>query len=369
MFRIPSGGFNQAQPCKGEVTSTSPSVDLKYGYDGIMIPDWYPSSPSTLPDFQAWFNTKFQNKLGTAGGAYLKFSPLKPRVDLGQTLAEIREIPHMLKSTAAYFRNTWDHNLGYMSKRIPWYKTGRNHASQWLNVNFGWIPFLSTIRDCYKLTNDITSVIARLRAHNGHWEKRGGIVEHLTSSVPYPAMTSSSNAHVYPVLNNALGVRQGTCAVTVETVQTVGFSARYKYYIPELLPNGNWPVALIARLYGLELSPRLVYDLIPYSWLVDWFTGLGNIIEAATPSKFGQLVTNGAYLTDHTSYKYRQISQKRVGENTCTGHWVCEIDRKQRFQSPSPYGFDVPFEGLSSWQLSILTALGFNRLTKLFTKR
>jgi len=368
MFKL-TDGFNQPVPLNGEVITPGRSVDFKYGYNGVMIPDWCPTAPSTLVDFQTWFNARFSSKLGTASGAYLKFSPLKPRVDMGQTLAEIREVPAMLKTTARYFLDIWTRKGGFMSRRIPWYSTGRNHASMWLNVNFGWLPFLGTIRDFYKTTENVTSIIQRLRDHNGLWEKRGGIVEKIESREPYAAKTSATTAWVYPVLNNALGVRSGKSDAYVQISQIVKFSARYKYYIPELLPNGKWPVALIARLYGLELSPRLVWDLIPYSWLVDWCFHLGNIIEAATPSKFGQLVTNGAYLTDQATYKYMFSAIKRVGDTYGFGSWSCDIDRKQRFVSPSPYGFDIPFEGLSSWQLSILTALGFNRLTKLFTKR
>lgn len=368
MFKL-SGAFCKAIGLSGSTIVPGTPDDFRWEYSGKMIPNWYPTINTTEATNNAQFLAQFESRVPLATGAYTKFSPLKPRVQLGQTLAEIREIPRMLMSSAKFFRTYWLNKGGYVSKRIPWYKTGNNLASEWLNTQFGWLPFLGTIGDIAKTISTVDLIVDRLRKHNGKWEKRGGVIEETQSRDVFAPKTSTTTANVYPVLVTQLGGSTGSSQAFTEKVQTTWFSARYRYYIPELLPNGGFPLSLTARLFGLELTPRLVYDLIPWSWLVDWFTGLGDIIENVSPSKFGGLVTNGAYLMTTSTLKYVFTTQKKCGSTTTQATWEAPLVHKERTKAPSPYGFDSPLEGLSSWQLSILAALGWNRLSRRFPKK
>jgi len=101
---------------------------------------------------------------------------------------------------------------------------------------------------------------------------------------------------------------------------------------------------LFRRKIGLSLTPTDIYNLIPWTWLVDWFTGLGNYVEMidvintdrslvnwglATCVTKGRVVTEGT--STHNDFITSTISGS-VGVNKTTTSfplvkrtWVAEL--------------------------------------------
>lgn len=354
--------------CKG---ICYPSATLRYTYDGSFMPSFTPITSPTYwtPESleSTWQQAYDLDTTSHATRGYNTFSPLKPRVDVGQTLAEIHEIPRMVLSTAKHFRKIWYDRGGGLARyrNKPWYERGSNLASDWLSINFGWIPFLKTLRDIHKLNSHINGVLRRLRTHNNRWEQRGGTLVEDASSSHVPNLESGSSSRTWPNLSGAFG-NAGNCAVVRTVERRIWFKARYKYYIPTLEPGQGFPLRLVRRLYGLELSPGLLYDLIPFSWLADWYQNVGDMIANQDMGSYGGLVTKDAYLMDTLNDKFTISVKRQVGINTLNASWDCTRTRKHRKCQLSPYGFDAHLSGLSSWQASILTALGWNPIRKRF---
>jgi hypothetical protein len=54
---------------------------------------------------------------------------------------------------------------------------------------------------------------------------------------------------------------------------------------------------LLRQLSGAELTPSDVYELVPWTWLIDWFSGLGDYIEALMNVNDDKDLVNYGFLT------------------------------------------------------------------------
>jgi hypothetical protein len=109
------------------------------------------------------------------------------------------------------------------------------------------------------------------------------------------------------------------------------------------------------RLLGVDLTPEVLWNLSPWSWMLDWF------------GDFGDVMTNISNLGhDGTVMQYGYLIERKNIQQTWTATFNGQPLRtevsyltKQRMPA-SPYGFGVKFEELSSKQLAILAALGLS---------
>jgi hypothetical protein len=124
---------------------------------------------------------------------------------------------------------------------------------------------------------------------------------------------------------------------------------------------------------GLEVTPGVLYDVIPWSWLVNWFSNVGQIVHNLTDAKLAnEALTNC----------YSMYTEKLVHEVEISTHWegIASgiVDTPSRLVIPagsdslvysraeinklrhqaSPFGFGVPREAFSAAQWAILAALG-----------
>lgn len=120
-----------------------------------------------------------------------------------------------------------------------------------------------------------------------------------------------------------------------------------------------------AVLRRLGYSERLTWDLIPWSWLVDWSGNIGNSIEnaAAYNAYSGRFATVYSWVTRYTSY-YAQV-EAYTSKNSYSTETVPRTFRsalaKERYQV-SPFGPSFTMPSLSAYQWSILTSLGLAKI-------
>jgi hypothetical protein len=79
------------------------------------------------------------------------------------------------------------------------------------------------------------------------------------------------------------------------------------------------------RFYGdqIGLIPRFidVYNIIPWTWLVDWFTGLGNYLELIEETNHDPVLINWGMITTHTvgklvtDFEYTTATQETFYHN------------------------------------------------------
>jgi hypothetical protein len=120
-------------------------------------------------------------------------------------------------------------------------------------------------------------------------------------------------------------------------------------------------------LLGLKITPSLVWELTPWSWLIDWFLNIGTVIENLQTFGLSNTILNYAYCCyrrEMTATIDLDLSgfMAQSGSPSFTGGkaYLMTVDQKVRIPA-SPFGFGIAGTSLSASQLAILTALGLAR--------
>lgn len=292
-------------------------------HDGMQIASDIASVPPIDYDISSWGPT-----------AWKRHKPAQPNFSLATFLGEARDLPRLLKA------------------RVEGLKT---FSDFWLAVQFGWKPLLQDIRDMINFVDKMNKQIEFIYLNAGKPIRRNGHVysnrwvERIydKSGSPYEGLSTVLGGRFYPKRDASI---RSTCTCHYE--QTIRFSGEFLYWF-----NGTPPeyTTLAAKLAGLELTPQVVWNLIPWSWLVDWFTNLGDVIDNLNTEVADGQTSKYAYITGKTVRRYHWTGTD--------GYLHASIDRT--FESlvrknVNPFG--VGYNGtLSLRQISILAALGISR--------
>jgi hypothetical protein len=275
-------------------------------------------------------------------------------VDAAQALGELyREgLPHLIGSQSWKARNG----------------IARDASSDYLNVQFGWRPLINEITDFANVVTKFDTVLAQYERDSGKVVRR---------RYEFPIETSSSNwiENDNPILaalawpGNLFQPSTGgasSVSVVEETSIRRWFSGAFTYYLPSEYDSRSkiGRIALLADRLGLTPTPDTVWELTPWSWAVDWFSNTGDVISNVSDFGTGGLVMHYGYLMEH-SIRARTYYQERSGyringKPVPAGPLTLVTETKVRRQA-NPFGFGVTWEGLSTFQASILAALGISR--------
>lgn len=207
----------------------------------------YQYAPTTTPvNWQYWSTLALSN-----------LNPSKPKVDLPLFIWEMKDFPEMLK------------NMGdVLSRRIH----PKSIPEGYLSYSFGWAPLVSDLLALFNLAKSIDDRMRYLRKleKGTHIRRRLGkrVVQHVITSNGYSAGATYPNGQT--ILR----------ADTVDTeVLRVWFTAQAK--LRNKLPVATDMHYLSKRLVlGLRASPSTVWNAVPWSWLIDYFFNVGDVIEA-----------------------------------------------------------------------------------------
>lgn len=248
----------------------------------------------------------------------------------------------------------------------------RKAGDEFLNVVFGWGPLTNDIRKTAKAVNHARSVLRQFERDAGRVVRR---------SYVFPTETSESTqkiaSNVVPWYGTTIGfpstyLDRGDVWLNATFRRRVWFSGAFTYHLPSGYKSREAMdrIALGARkVFGLELTPEVVWELTPWSWAVDWVTNAGDVLKNLSAwSKYG-LVMKYGYVMEHSTTTYTWYFRrtgsgsptyegKPIGSSPMPITTVTEV--KQRRQA-NPFGFGVTWSGLSPIQNAILAALGLSR--------
>jgi hypothetical protein len=182
----------------------------------------------------------------------------------GVFLGELGEAIHMLRHPGqALFEGIG----GYLStlkkakKRTPPKHRRRVLAETYLEYSFGWAPFISDIESAKEAIAKLPEKPERKRIH---------AQESRTVNSSYTGIFSIPSSTDVPFLGSLSGYLQtNTDVIYLGSVAAEAFASSYAL-----------------KQVGLDLSNFVptAWELIPWSFLVDYFTNIGNIISAASLS-------------------------------------------------------------------------------------
>lgn len=298
--------------------------------------------------------------------------PTNPLAGMGQFLGELRDLPKLP-------------GLALMKARAKKMAYSKALASEYLNYQFGWLPFANDLIKFAEVVAKKDEIIAQYERDSGRLVRRKIVLFENTSTV---STVESTNSFGNPTLVPSYYLSGGTLTKTVTTTHRVWFSGAFTYF----LASGKTPAKIgkqnrnltfyekpkenfgstvrrraqiLSKLYGLRADPYLFYQLFPWSWLVDWFTSLGPIVKNLVAFSNDGLVMKYGYVMSYkretTTYTLTGLRFKNVDAPVLVD--VLVKHRKQR-RKATPYGFGLNPVSFNARQWSILAALGISRAPK-----
>jgi hypothetical protein len=318
-------------------------------YQGPLIPD---SRHQSVRD-QDYPNISAPTDLNDLGRrAIRQTTPTNPVANLAVFFGEMREgLPSLI-------------GLNLMRNRAG---TFRELGGEYLNVQFGWKPFIADIKKTAAAVLESKKILGQYQRDSGRMVRRRFDFP-VTQSVDHWGTKPGVGTRNVPnstAWGSLFTVNSGELFESVETTRSVWFTGAYTYHLVE--PNGFFErlvryEQLSNKLLGTRLTPEVLWELAPWSWLADWVGDLGVSISNATRFSGDQLVLRYGYIMSRT--RTRRVTtlrgiQPKVG--SC-GNLVCEFTktRKERIKS-TPYGFGLNPATFTGEQWAILAALGLTK--------
>jgi hypothetical protein len=270
-----------------------------------------------------------------------KLSPLNPVSEVSTTLAE-------------FFSERKFFNVPGNAGSAP---------GEYLNYQFGIAPTVGFAKDLRTAIQNKEEIVAQLARDSGRVVRRGGEVYEERDN---PSETIHDN--VYPAFMNNTPVtavmERGKLTITTTTVKRGWFSGAFMYYLPKegILRT----VRELDAKYGVTPGVNTAWELLPFSWLVDYRVSAGSAIS--NMRKFSQdgLVMKYGYImgSSQTVTRYNWVGnlRKEDGEFRRTSLTAEVVRTTKQRMAANPFGFGLTPGDLSNRQWSIIAALGMTYL-------
>lgn len=224
-------------------------------------------------------------------------------------------------------------------------------GSEYLNVEFGWLPFVSDLQDFARAIKNRNKIISQYdRASDTKIRRR-----YVYSDVSTTTAVDTRFADTKLITQLA-----SSGSRSVSSIEKIWFSGAFRYHVP--LGSDFYSKALryeshANRLLGTRITPEVVWNIAPWSWLGDWFGNTGDVLHNIS-----------ALGTDGLCMQYGYAMRSKTLEQFDTVHtgplrgssMVTTSVAKQRIHA-TPYGFGKTPASLSKRQIAVLAALGMSR--------
>lgn len=427
-FKLRSGAWSGGGPLFVYKTSVVHSprlvIPIQVGFapwwtiDDVWVARGVAPSPAStrgnasyLADAQAAMPLAAIRLNGQGAAAYEKARPGNPRASLGVGLLELAspaifgkglgkleglpQIPQGFKALASdivssrrvkrgledlfgrrgalnkgIFRDLpWNSVVPHARERVGAF---RLLGGEFLNVEFGWKPFIKDLQDVIDTACTLQDKIDQIIRENGKPIRRKGRlsedrdVDQTGQAFPFPY----ANVYGAPPLYGVMGSGHTIYSVTTEVEEHISYSFGFRYWIPDT-GDPSWLWRARAVLFGVAPTPSVIWEAMPWSWLADWFSNFGAIYSNLSPNAVDNLVTTRAFLMRH--WKSRTLYKAAVSHPGDSGYYnfpgeantfttTVVQETKARVMGVNPFG--LPFgtaPSLDARQLGILAALGVTR--------
>lgn len=297
---------------------------------------------------------------------YAKAAPTKAVINFAQFLGELREglpkivlIPVNLASKKAFLRD-----LG----------------GDYLNAQFGWKPFLT---DLQNLGQALYSATAALQGFTKPIHRRRYKDKPTTLNTKSGTGVDLLPGEYSRIPNSVLPIAQGfmtpgsgvggsflVCDFlsSYKVTQKQWYEAEY-VMIPKIGFNPDSFIDRLEVLMDVDITPSVLWELAPWSWLVDWAYKIGDAIASNEAATSNRLLTNYAYGMEETVVEYGLIVYNvrgRPGSGAASVNVPSVAGRgitthKRRIRA-NPFGFNPVASAITSnEQWAILGALGLSK--------
>jgi hypothetical protein len=265
-------------------------------------------SPGGRPVDDRGFRRLFEEGLVTAEklkqfslfGARKILPQFKKECSVFNFLFELKDLPHMIrqvKSVIDYLRRKHD-------KIDP-----RLVPNSVLAAEFGWLPFVNDILSIARALGNYRKQIKQLikdehkiRISSVHKTVPSYFLRTDFTDGGYPIYIGPSLKDGLPPMKAYLNSGSESLAIRNRRLT---FTIKYSYWIPDLTKSQVELRGLLQSL-GVEWNPKIVWDALPYSFLVDWVTDIGAWLEQqfARPTFEVSLRVHEFCISEKCSFSY-----------------------------------------------------------------
>lgn len=272
--------------------------------------------------------------------------PLTPRVNVPLALYELKDIPRMLK-----FLGDVKHKLARPQelRNTSFSKLG---AEATLQTQFGWLPLM---QDLSRLM-DFSETVNRRQRELQKTNERGGNKRRVN-------FDDSQNEYTEP--NALIFSKWGVARTDLHHSETIRSWGSMAWTLREGQSFGTEATYIEAFRAALGLNPShiplTVWKALPWTWMIDWFTNMSNVISANTNSVFYK-PSNICIMVERThKVSWGDVSFGGKDPGTVSGGNVTHT-HKSRDVHPATYflpSMRLPF--MDSFKLSVLGSLAIMR--------
>jgi len=278
--------------------------------------------------------------------------PTNPAASLATTLGELRRegLPSLIGANSMRKDNR------------PPGKLGGEH----LNVEFGWKPLVNDVVKTALALDAAERRIKQLIRDSGRRVRRSYAFPTEGGAETRVRSGSLVNPTGQASWNQMWGTLNGVLTETRSYSRRSWFSGAYTY----LYDPGEGKIGSLKRFQrkwlhsvGLEASPSVAWNLMPWSWLSDWAVNFGTVLENAEAfSRDGLVLQYGYLMTETTSeHTYTLVGPyPKMGGDVGPISITFRKTTKVRTRA-TPYGFGLATSSFSNRQWAILAALGMTK--------
>jgi hypothetical protein len=324
-----------------------PTVPTGYRYRGVQSIN----ANFNASDFPDPVFTSDSQLDGLGATAIARVEPTNPCFAAATFLGELRAgVPNIVGS-------------GLMKQKVKRY---RELGGEYLNVQFGWQPFKS---DMIKARDAITKshqILAQYERDSGKNIRRR---YEFPVSASDPVTTDRGTAYPSPLLPSVLylsGHGPGKLQYTDVTTKRQWFSGCFTYHLNMGTSSRDRMIRAYQnaqKLYGVAITPEVLWNITPWSWMADWFGNTGDILHNISAQAFNGLVIRYGYMMEESiTTRTWELSDVWYLSRPYSHTFTQTFRTIRKFRRPAtPYGFGLNWDGFSLYQLSILAALGISK--------
>ena len=234
-------------------------------------------------------------------------------------------------------------------------------GKDYLNVEFGWMPMLNDLR---------TLAQALLEASYGLYRPFGAVRRNRTMNPRIETLESQNPSGLTNIrvtngsdYTGPAGISANTSIIRKTTIDR--WIEGEFVYLPKAGFDASNYFDRLETLMSHDITPAVLWQLTPWSWLVDWYWNIGTALSSAEAATNQRVLSSFCYAMEHTETSVSYRFSDAVNQYPYTGprnhHQTWRYTRKRRIKA-NPFGYTgTPNTTLSSGQLGILGALSLTK--------
>lgn len=233
-------------------------------------------------------------------------------------------------------------------------------GSEYLNLEFAIKPTLADIAKFKKARLTQEKKLAQLYRDSGRMVRRRYTFPPEVSTttvrrqdVPYVPPGTSLTSYEASV---------GDLEIVTRTENRFSFSGAFTYFMPKQEGFAQ-KMSELDAIYGIYPDAEALWNLMPWSWAIDWVSNTGDLIQNLTSFSQDGLVLRYGYIMCHTLVRVDMTWTGNLSDGDVLVpdrlHTQYRYERKQRRRA-TPYGFGLDFGAFTPRQIAIIAALGMS---------